>query len=75
MKVDSLYVFDKMGFGETGQTLQHAYLDAQLKLRVVDSTMTWDLNEHADIDSTTIQLKVSETTYLIQEDGQIVPNR
>ncbi|MFT7036073.1 MAG: hypothetical protein ACJA2S_004600 [Cyclobacteriaceae bacterium] len=70
-KIDSLNILRNTFFGEKGQTLVSADLNADLKLIVTDSSKSWQLDEDYNEIPNTIELRVSNTTYKIQSNGKI----
>lgn len=70
-KIDSLNILGNTRFGEQSQTLESAILDANLNFVVTDSSKLWQIDDdYKEIPNTT-ELRVSTTTYQIQENGQI----
>jgi hypothetical protein len=70
-KIDSLNILRNTVFSEQGQTLESAVLNADLKLIVTDSSKSWRIDEDYNEIPNTTELRVSNTTYQIQEDGKI----
>ena len=70
-KIDSLNILGNTDFGEQGETLESAILDANLKLIVTDSSKSWQINDDYNKIPNTTELRVSTTTYQIQENGKI----
>jgi hypothetical protein len=70
-KIDSLNILGNTGFGEQGQTQESAVLNADLKLTVTDSSKSWQIDEDYNEIPNTTELRVSTTTYQIQENGKI----
>lgn len=70
-KIDSLNILGNTGFGEQGQTLESAVLNADLNLKVTDSSKSWQIDEDYNEIPNTTELRVSTTTYQIQEKGKI----
>ncbi len=70
-KIDSLNILRNTSFGEQGQTLESAVLTADLKLIVTDSSKSWQIDEDYNEVPNTTELRVSTTTYQIQENGKI----
>ena len=70
-KIDSLNILGNTGFGEQGQTLESATLDADLKLVVTDSSKSWQIDSDYNEIPNTTELRVSTTTYQVLENGKI----
>jgi hypothetical protein len=70
-KIDSLNILGNTGFGEQGQTLESAILDADLKLVVTDSSKSWQIDSDYNEIPNTTELRVTTTTYQVLENGKI----
>ncbi|WP_343913778.1 hypothetical protein [Aquimarina litoralis] len=70
-KIDSLNILGNSSFGMKGQTLESAILDTNLKLVVIDSSKSWQIDINENKIANTTELKVSKTTYKILKNGKI----
>ncbi|MGY3795728.1 hypothetical protein [Aquimarina sp. 433] len=70
-KIDSLNILGNSSFGMKGQTLESAILDTNLKLVVIDSSKSWQVDIDANKIPNTTKLRVSTTIYKIQKNGKI----
>ncbi|MBV4355646.1 hypothetical protein [Pinibacter aurantiacus] len=70
-KVDSLAPFKKTGFDMGYESVEYLTVNADKRIRVIDSTKTWKLNkDKTDIIEKTMKLSVGTTSYVVTGEGR-----
>ena len=70
-KQDSLYLLQKTGYGDFGQTKETAIIDNYFNITIRDTTKIWKVDEDFNPIDSTVQTSYKETMYKISKSGKI----